>query len=88
MSCLCSTVPLEGFSPFPCSSCAVARKETSAPSGAHRALLICTEELVSKVLKMPGLNNPYVSVSCQPIEMGIRVEGRCQAGGQGQAAVQ
>lgn len=85
MSCLCGTVPLEGLSPFQCGS-AVARKETSAPSGMHRALLICTE-LVSEVLKMPGLNNPYVSVSGEPTEMGIRVEGRCQAGGQGQAAV-
>lgn len=37
---------------------------------------------------MPGLNNPYVLVSGELIEMGIRVEGKCQAGGQGQAAVE
>ena len=80
-------VLLEGLRPFQCSSSAVARKETNAPSGAHCALLICTEKLFSEVLDMPGLNNPYVLVSGEPIEMGIRVEGRCQAGGQGQPAV-
>lgn len=62
-------------------------KETSAPPGMHCALLICTEELVSEVLKVPSLNNPYVLVSGKGIEMGIRVEGGCQVGGQGQAAV-
>lgn len=87
VSCPWGTVLLEGLSPFQCGSSAVVRKETSAPSGMHRALLICTEELVSEVLKMPGLNNLYVLVSGELIKMGIRVEGMCQAGGQGQAAV-
>lgn len=63
------------------------RKETGAPSGMHCALLICTEQLVSEVLKLPGVNNPYVLISGEPIEMGIWVEGRCWTAGQGQAAV-
>lgn len=32
---------------------------------------------------MPRFNNPYVSVSGEPVEIGVGVEGRCQAGGQG-----
>lgn len=64
-------MPLEGLGAFQCDSFAVSRKETSAPPGMHCALLICTEELVSEVLKMPSLNNPYVLVSGKAIEMGM-----------------
>lgn len=42
---------------------AVARRETSVPSGIHCALLICTEELVSGALEMQRLKNLYVLVS-------------------------
>lgn len=74
---------LEGLCPFQCIGSVVGRKEISAPSSMHCALLICTEELVSEVFKMPRFNNPCVSVSGEPVGIRIGVEGRCQAGGQG-----
>lgn len=62
---------------------AVAGRETSAPSGIHCALVIRTEDLVSGVLEMPGLNSLH---GFWLTSVGIRVEGRCQVGGQGQGA--